>query len=204
MTRSGELLPVRSVCVLPRWLYLSGLALSWGCILGCLGLVVWGAVAFEGGGRGGMIGGGIGGMIGGFGALFGVWNDHRRRLDPAALLRCLQQVVPSRFVRVAVPISLAITVLALLLGACGVTPQIWLRMLHAPALILFLAGTQEAIRRHLLHRARAVFMLYADGVLVAEDARAIDDARARHPDLDRAVRDFQTVAARLQARDGAG
>lgn len=60
------------------------------------------------------------------------------------------------------------------------------------------AATETVIRRCLRQQAKAIFTLYAEGVLAPGDAAAIDDARAKDPRFDAAVREHQRVVAMVE------
>jgi hypothetical protein len=95
-------------------------------------------------------------------------------------------------------LGLAFLVLGLVLAGLGLGRVAWHGFVQTGAMVAFMAGVQEAIRRHVLLRARALFTLYAEGVLDPQDARALDDARARSAEFDRAVREHQRVNAELR------
>ena len=202
MKKNEKPIPVRSVVCLPRWLMLSGVVLCCALGLGCLGLMVWGAVMDdETGGRWGLIAGGFGGLIGCAGGLYGTLNDWRRRVPATLLLRHLQNDRPYPFYRQMFWPALAAFVLGLgLLGFCE--RFVWQPLLQGGGILAFLSGVMEASRRHTTKQARALFALYADSALSPEDGAAIDDARRKDAKFDAEVRAFQALGERVRELTG--
>lgn len=198
MKQGERPIPLRSVLVLPRWLMLGGVLLSAACILFGVGCVVYGLGFAAGAGRWGwVLGGGLGGIGGGAGGLYGTLNDWHRRLPAPMVFGYLQRCEPSKFYRRAFWPSLFV----LAVGLALVFSFGWLvgsGFVQAGFIVGFLAGSQEAVRRHLHRSATAVFALYADGVLDPLDAAAIDSARRTDARFDAAVRDYQRVMAVVQ------
>ena len=202
MNKNAAPIPVRSVVVMPRWLMLGGVALSIALGLGCIGLMVWGAVMRDDtGGRWGLIGGGFGGLIGCAGALYGTLNDWRRRLPATFLFRYLQNDRPNPFYRVFWP-ALAAFVLGLGLACIWNSQVVWHGLVQTGGILAFCSGTIEVIRRHTKKQARALFALYADGALEPDDAAAIDDARRKDAGFDADVRAFQALGERVRELTG--
>lgn len=91
--------------------------------------------------------------------------------------------------------------LLLVLGIYGVAgPESALRT-GVPLLGMLLGALFYVVHyRRLMHRqATAVFTLYVDGLLEPEPTAAIDDARAKDPAFDAAVREHQRLCALVTA-----
>ncbi|MFY9345372.1 MAG: hypothetical protein WAT39_22970 [Planctomycetota bacterium] len=199
MKANATPIPVRSVVCLPRWLVRAAVAVCIVLLLGCLGLVTWGALFVdESGRRWGAIGGGLGGAIGCLGGLWGTLNDWRRRLPATVLLRHVQHDAPLPFyTRVFWP-ALAAFVLGIVLGCIFQHRAIWHGLVQTGGMLAFISGCLELVRRHTTKQARALFALYADGALAPEDAAAIDDARQKDAKFDAEVREFQALGERVR------
>ncbi len=195
-------IPVRSVVGLPRWMMLSGVILGGACMVAGLGLTIYTFTATRttspNSWYGGLLGGAVGCFGGGAGALFGTLADWRRRLPAAPLLYHLQNDRVLPFYRRVFWPALAVAVIATTIGCVFGHWRILQGFLQAGWMLTFMSGSMEAVRRHTTKQARAVFALYADGVLDPADAAAIDDARKKDPKFDAAVREFQRVAAQLR------
>lgn len=202
MKRQEKPIPVRSVIGLPRWMMLAGVALGGGCMLAGVGLLVYMVAATPTtnprGWYGGLIGGAVGCLGGGAGALFGTLADWRRRMPAAALLHHVQNDRVLPFYRRVFWPALAIALVATAIGCIFGHWRILHGFLQTGWMLAVMSGSMEAARRHTTKQARAVFALYADGVLEPADAAAIDDARSKDPKFDAAVREFQQVAAQLR------
>jgi hypothetical protein len=201
MKRNEAPIPVRSVVCLPRWLLVFGVATSGACLLGGLVLVAYALLAAPpdagGGWYGGWIGGGLGCVMGGAGGLFGTLADQRRRLAAPQLFALVQNDAPSPFYRRVFWPATGVAALSLVVGnATGEWRLVW-GFLQTGGILAFVSGVTEAMRRHTVQQARALFALYADGVLAPDDAAAIEVARQRDPQFDAAVRGFQQVAQGL-------
>jgi hypothetical protein len=201
MNKNEKPIPVRSVVCVPRWLMVACVVLCGVLGLGCLGLVVYGALFVDDQGRWGWIGGGIGGLGGCAGALFGMFNDWRRRLPATFLFRHLQNDRPNPFYRVFWP-ALAAFVLGLGLACIWNSQAVWHGLVQTGGILAFCSGTIELIRRHTTKQARALFALYADGALSPEDSAAIDDARRKDAKFDADVRAFQALGERVRELTG--
>ncbi|MCA8976980.1 MAG: hypothetical protein KDC98_19810, partial [Planctomycetes bacterium] len=88
-------------------------------------------------------------------------------------------------------------VIGLVLGCFWNHRVVWQGLVQTSAILGFIAGVIEASRRHSTRQAKAVFALYADGVLAAEDAAAIDDARQKDAKFDAEVRAWLELDDRL-------
>lgn len=192
--------PLHSVVLLPRWLMLAGAATSIAAILAGVVLIVLGlSSAATGGPRGGLIGGGAGCLIGGAGALFGTMRDWHRRLPANVLLRHVQNDVPLAFHRRVFWPAVVILAIGVAAGLVWNHRAIWQGVVQPSAMLAFLSGVLEVIRRHSTRGARAVFALYADGVLDPTDARAIDDARAKDAAFDAELRSYLAIGEQVRA-----
>jgi hypothetical protein len=196
--KNDKPIPVRSVCILPRWLMLASVGVCSTLLLLCLGLVVYGiGWVDEPGRRWGAIGGGLGGAIGCLGGLYGTLCDWRRRLPASWLFAQLQHDRPLLFYRrVFWPAAIAFALGLGLLPWCE--RFVWQPFLQGGGMLASMSGGMELIRRHSVKLARALFALYADGALVAEDAAAIDDARRKDAAFDAEVRAFQALGERVR------
>jgi hypothetical protein len=192
--KPNELIPVRSIVVLPRWLLLGGVGLSVACIAAGIGLAIYGFATASGGQLGGWLGGAFGCIIGGAGALFGTLNDQRRRIPAPLLFVYLQRDQPAPFYKLFWP-SVALFAVGLATALLWGGQLAWRGGVQVGGIMAFIAGTMEAIRRHMHRQAVAVFTLYAEGVLAADDAAAIDDARTTDPKFDAAVKEHQRIVA---------
>ena len=200
MKKNEPPIPVRSVVCLPRWLVRASVALCGTLLLGCLGCVAYGiGWVDEPARRWGAIGGGLGGAIGCLGGLFGTLRDWRRRLPAPALLRHLRYDTPLQFYERVFRPALAAFVLGLGLGCVWDHRAIWHGLVQVGGMLAFVSGSMELIRRHTTTQARALFALYADGLLAADDAAAIDDARRKDPEFAADVRAFQKLGDRLRS-----
>jgi hypothetical protein len=196
MIDHDHFIPLRSVTLMPRWAYVATAAFCWVTIAAGVALVVWGALGADSGRIGGAIGGGLGCVIGGLGALYGTRRDWRRRPNPLLLLRHLQgrSIVPLAKAWMWAGVLMTAAGLALwLAGSPGARPPLSMGLIW-----IWVGFVLRAMHAHLLRRARAVFTLYAEGLLAPEEAAAIDDARAKDPDFDRRVREFQQLNDRLR------
>ncbi|MCU0862418.1 MAG: hypothetical protein MUC36_01380 [Planctomycetes bacterium] len=198
MNKNELPIPVRSVCILPRWVVRTSVAVCAVLLLFCLGIVVYGLGWIdEPARRWGAIGGGLGGAGGCLGGLYGTLSDWRRRLPAAQLFAHLQHDRPLLlYRRVFRP-----AVIAFALGL-GLLPWcerfVWQPFVHVGGMLAFLSGGMELIRRHTAKQAHALFALYADGALSEEDAAAIDDARRKDAAFDAEVRAFQALGERVR------
>jgi hypothetical protein len=197
MKKNEPPIPLRSVVCLPRWLMIGGVALSAACMLAGVVMAVYGSLTASGGALGGWLGGAFGCVIGGAGGLFGTLADWRRRLPAPLLFAQLQRDQALPFFRVFWP-ALAAVIVGLVLACFWDSRIVWHGLVQTGGILAFASGCQEAIRRHSNQKARAVFTLYADGMLDGADAAAIDDARKKDPKFDAAVQEFQRVAAELR------
>ncbi|MBL8730989.1 MAG: hypothetical protein JNN13_01295 [Planctomycetes bacterium] len=202
MKKNEAPIPVRSVCILPRWMMLTAVGGCVALLLLCLGFVVYGiGWVDDQGRRWGAIGGGLGGAIGCLGGLFGALNDWRRRLPASWLFTYLRHDHPLPFYRrVFWPAAVACGIGLCLLPWCG--RFVWQPFLHVGGMLAFMSGSMELIRRHTAKQARALFALYADGALAADDAAAIDDARRKDAAFDAEVQAFQALGERLRQLTG--
>jgi hypothetical protein len=202
MKKHEKPIPLRSVVGLPRWMMLSGVSVGAACLLAGCALLVYMFAATPttspGNWYGGLLGGAIGCFGGGAGALFGTLRDWHRRMPAPLLFAHLQQDRPSQFYRRTFWPALAVAVVATAIGCAFGHWRILSGFLQTGWLLAFLSGSFEAVRRHTTKQARAVFALYADGLLEESDAEAIDDARRKDPAFDAAVQDYQQVAAQLR------
>jgi hypothetical protein len=197
MKKNDKPIPVRSVVVMPRWMMVSGVVLCSVLALGCVGLMVWGALMHdETGGRWGAIVGGFGGLIGCAGGLYGTLTDWRRRYPATLLFAQLRNDKPATFYRVFWPAVAAFLLGVVLLFCCE--RYVWQPFLQIGGMLAFVSGVMEAMRRHTLKKARALFALYADGALAADDAAAIDDARTKDAKFDAEVRAFQQISEQVR------
>lgn len=198
MKKNEKPIPVRSVRILPRWAMIGSVTVCVVLLLGCLGLVVYGLVAVdEPGRRAGAVGGGLGGAIGCLGALYGTLNDWRRRLPANWLFHSLQHDAPLPFYRrVFWPATIAFALGLVLLTCCD--RVVWQPFLHVGGMLAFMSGAMELARRHTTKQARALFGLYVDGTLAAEDAAAIDDARRKDAKFDAEVKAWQEVGEQVR------
>lgn len=194
-------IPVRSVVCLPRWLMLGGTALSAACIAAGVGMIGYAIGWAEPAARGGLIGGAVGCVIGGAGGLFGTLNDWHRRLPATALWQHLRHDRANALYRRAFWPSLALLAAGLVVGWFWPSRAIWHGVVQTSAILAFVAGTIEAARRHTTRQARAVFALYADGLLAADEAAAIDDARRKDAAFDAAVRAWSALSTELRTRE---
>lgn len=197
MKKDEPPIPVRSVVCLPRWLMVGSVTLCSVLAAGCIALVVIGALQSEASRRWGLIGGGLGGLLGCLGGLYGTLNDWHRRLPAPALLWHIKVDAPLPFYRRVFWPALAVFTVGVVLGTIWPHRAIWHGVVQPSGLLAFLSGGMECIRRHTTAQARALFALYADGALAAEDAAAIDDARRKDAKFDAEVRAFQELAARI-------
>lgn len=198
MKKNDKPIPVRSVICLPRWMMVSSVVLCSVLALGCVGVMIWGALMVDDtGSRWGLIGGGFGGLIGCAGGLFGTLADQRRRFPAPLLFAQLKNDAPAPFYRVFKP-ALALAVLGLVLVCFWNERAIWHGMVQTGGMLAFMSGVMEAMRRHTLKQARALFALYADGALDPADAAAIDDARSKDAKFDAEVRAFQQIGEEVR------
>jgi hypothetical protein len=198
MNKNELPIPVRSVCILPRWVMRTSVGVCGGLLLLCLGIVVYGlGWVDEPARRWGAIGGGLGGAIGCLGGLYGTLCDWRRRLPASWLFTQLQHDHPLWFYRrVFWPAAIAF---ALGLGLLPWSQRfVWQPFLQVGGMLALMSGGTELIRRHTVKLARALFALYADGALSEEDAAAIDDARRKDAAFDAEVRAFQALGERVR------
>jgi hypothetical protein len=199
MKKDEPPIPVRSVVCLPRWLVRASVALCSVLLLGCLGFVVYGIGWVDEPSRSwGAIGGGLGGAIGCLCGLFGTLRDWHRRLTAPALLWHLQHDAPLPFYRRVFWPALAVFVVGVALGCVFDHRAIWHGMVQTGGILASISGVLELARRHTTTQARALFALYADGLLGADDAAAIDDARRKDEKFDAEVRAFQQLGDRLR------
>ncbi|HEX6810583.1 MAG TPA: hypothetical protein VF384_03065 [Planctomycetota bacterium] len=203
MKKNEPPIPLRSVVCLPRWLMLGGVTLSVACMLAGVVLAVHGLATASGGALGGRLGGAFGCLIGGAGALVGTLADWRRRAPAPLLFAQLQRDKPLPIYRMFWP-SLIAAIVGLVLYCIWGNWFVSYPIVLIGGIFAFIAGCQETIRRHSTREARAVFTLYADGMLDGDDAAAIDDARKKDAKFDAAVQEFRRVAAALRRIDGAG
>lgn len=190
-------IPLRSIVCLPRWLMIGGVAISAACMIAGVVMAIYAFTCTSAGELGGWLGGAFGCLIGGAGGLFGTLADWRRRLPPQLLFTQLQHDRPSPFYRVFWA-ALAAAIAGLVIACFWSHRIVWHGLVQTGGILAFASGCQEAIRRHSNQKARAVFTLYADGMLAAEEAAAIDAARAQDPKFDAAVHEFQRIAAELR------
>jgi hypothetical protein len=184
-------IPLRSVTLMPRWAYVATAAFCWLTIAAGAALVVWGALGADPGRIGGGIGGGLGCMIGGLGGLWGTRKDWLRRPNPLMLLQHLQgsSIVPFAKSWMWVGVLMTAAGLALwLAGSPGARSPLFMGLVW-----IWVGVVMRAMHAHLLRRARAVFTLYAEGLLAPAEAAVIDDARAKDAGFDRRVREFQQL-----------
>jgi hypothetical protein len=199
MKKNEPPIPVRSVVCLPRWLLVSAVALCSVLALGCIALIVWGAVMVDDtGGRWRLNGGGLGGLIGCAGGLFGTLCDWRRRLPAPPLLQHLQHDTPLPFYRRVFWPALGVFLLGIVLGCIWNERAIWHGIVQTGGMLAFLSGVMEAVRRHTTQQARALFALYADGALAPSDAAAIDDAIAKDPKFAEELRAYQAISEQVR------
>ena len=196
-------IPLRSVSSISPAMRMFGIVVSSLCMAGGVALVVYAVVMAPTDRRigwyGGWLGGAFGCLIGGLGGLLGTLADSRRRMPAPILFAQLRHDQPTLFYRRVFWPCLALTAVCLVVGALFGHWHLLQGFLQTSAILAFTAGCQEASRRHSTRLARSVFALYADGVLDPADAAAIDDARAKDPKFDAAVREYQQLAARLEA-----
>ena len=93
--------------------------------------------------------------------------------------------------------ALALLAAALLVAALFDQWTLCYPVIQLSGIMAFLAGTIEAIRRHSTRRARAVFALYADGLLEPHDTAAIDATRAQDPTFDADVRAYLQISQQV-------
>ena len=200
MKKQEQAIPLRSVIILPRWLMVGGVALGVACMLGGVGLIVFAFGWTEGGARYGALGGAFGCLIGGAGGLFGTLCDWRRRLPATIYLQHIHHDEPALMYRRAFKPAVVALVLGLVVG-CFLwnNPAIWFGVVQPMGILSFISGVQEAIRRHSTQQARAVFALYADGVLEPEDTAAIEDARQKDPEFDADVLAYLQISKQVDA-----
>ena len=193
-------IPLRGIVCLPRWLMATGVSLSAACMLAGVWFLVAACVWAEGPDQlGSAIGAGLGCLGGGAGGMFGTLADWYRRLPAPVYLQHLRHDAPHPLYRRAFwPALLTLLACLALALVYGWWPWVW-APLQASAILAFVAGTVEATRRHATRRARAVFALYADGALDAEDTAAIDDARRRDERFDRDVREYLAIDGEVRA-----
>lgn len=191
-------IPLRSVVGIPRWLFWSSTVASGACVLAGVVLIVYGVCVANASELGGWLGGGFGCAIGGAGGLFGSLRDWHRRMPAPVVFSCLQPDEPSAFHRRVFRPAVIVFVSALALGLVFDHWRWWFGFLQTSAVLAFVSGATEAARRHTARQARAVFALYADGLLDPAEAAAIDDARAKDPAFDRALAEHQRIAAAVR------
>ena len=191
MNPNEQPIPLRTIVALPRWMMLSGVALGVTSISVGVGLMVYAIGWVEGRGAfGGALGGAAGCLAGGAGALFGTLTDWRRRLPATVYLQHVQHDAPApMYRRVFWPASIALAALVVVAAAFGLWLPLYVPMQTA-GILAFCAGSIEGARRNTARRARAVFALYADGLLDEGDTHAVDDTRAKDPDFDAEVRAY--------------
>jgi len=198
MKKNDAPIPLRSIVCMPRWLMLGGVVLSGGCIAAGLGMVVYAIGWAEGAGAvGGSIGGAVGCIIGGAGGLFGTLNDWYRRLPATVYLQQVQHDEPHPMYRRAFWPALITLVVAL---TVALVFDIWAAcygLIQLGAIMTFISGTIEVMRRHSTRRARAVFALYADGMLEEHDTQAIDDTREKNASFDADVRAYLHISQQV-------
>lgn len=200
MRRDEPPIPLRSIVCLPRWLMLAGAAISVAAMLFGVAAIGYGILrAANDAGVGGAIGGGIGCLIGGAGGLFGTLRDWNRRLPATAFLLQVRNDVPHPFYRRVFRLAVAALAVGVLAGILWNHRAIWQGVVQTSGILAFISGTLEATRRHSVRQARAVFALYADGLLDAADTAAIDDARAKDPRFDADLRRYLEVGEQVRA-----
>lgn len=191
MNPNEQPIPLRTIVALPRWMMLSGVALGVTSIGVGVGLTVYAIGWVEGRGAfGGVLGGAVGCLMGGVGALVGTLVDWRRRLPATAYLQHVQHDAPTpMYRRVFWPASIALAALLIVAATCGLWRALYVPMQTA-GILAFCSGSIEAARRNTARRGRAVFALYADGMLDEGDARAVDETRSKDPEFDAEVRAY--------------
>lgn len=198
MKKNENPIPLRSIVCMPRWLMVGGAVLSGGCIAAGLGMVVYAIGWAQGAGEvSGSIGGALGCIIGGAGGLFGTLRDWYRRLPATVYLHQVQNDEPHPIYRRAFWPAVVVLVLALSVAA---TFDLWRAcygLIQLGAIMSFISGTIEAMRRHSTRRARAVFALYADGMLERRDTEAIDDTRSKDARFDADVRAYLHISQQI-------
>ncbi|MEM7203945.1 MAG: hypothetical protein AAF628_27035 [Planctomycetota bacterium] len=197
-------IPLRGIVGLPRWLMVTGVVLSTACMAVGVGLAIYALGWLEGGAMGGWLGGAFGCVVGGAGGLFGTLCDARRRFPATVYLQHLQNDRPSPFYRRTFWPAVALLVTGLVVGAVWSHRLVWHGIVQFSAILAFVGGSIEVARRHNTRQARAVFALYADGALDAEDTAAIDDARAKSSKFDADVRGYLAMSERVRALGGEG
>lgn len=199
MNKNAVPIPVRSVVCLPRWMMLTGVTVCSVLLVACLALAAHGIIWAEArGSRWGAIGGGLGGAIGCLGGLYGTLNDWYRRLPAKTLLWCVQHDEPMPFYRRVFWPAVVVGTVGIVIGCLWSHRAIWQGVVQTSGILAFIAGSQELIRRHTTRQARALFALYADGALAADDADAIDAARRQDAAFDEEVRAFQAIGERVR------
>ena len=197
MKKGSVPIPLASVVVLPRAVMIGGVVLSAGCIVAGFVLLGYGIATASGAALGGYLGGALGCIFGGAGGLFGTLCDWKRRVTAPLLFAYLQQDRPSLLFRRVFWPAVVLCAIGVVAGLTWGGPLAWHGGVQTGGMLAFMSGTTEAIRRHLHRLASAIFTLYAEGVLDPVDAAAIDDARAKNPDFDAAVRRHQELILRL-------
>ena len=198
MKKNDAPIPLRSIVCMPRWLMAGGVALSGACIAFGVGLVVYAIGWAEGSGAvGGSIGGAIGCIVGGGGGLFGTLCDWYRRLPATVYLQQVQNDEPHPMYRRVFWPALGVLAIALAVALTFDAWSAYYGVLQTAGILAFISGSIEAMRRHSTRRARAVFALYADGVLEREDTHAIDDTRAKDKRFDADVRAYLHISQQI-------
>lgn len=200
MKKQQQPIPLRSIVILPRWMMISGVALAAAIMLAGLYMLVYALGWTSGSEMGGWIGGAIGCLGGGAGALFGTLADWKRRLPATVYLRHLNNDEPAMMYRRVFWPALGVLAIGILLGCLVWNHQaVWQGVVQTSGILVFISGSIEIMRRHSTHQARAVFALYADGALDAEDTEAIDDARQKDEKFDEDVETYLEVSDRVRA-----
>lgn len=183
---------------MPQWLIIAGVALSSACILVGMGLLAYAIGWAESDHVIGSIGGAIGCVIGGAGGLFGTLCDHNRRLPATIHLQLIHNDQVNHMYRVVFWPAVFCCATGLFLGFfVWNNPVIWHGIVQVSGILLFCSGSVEAARRHSTFRARAAFALYADGALLDEDTKAIDDARAKSAEFDAEIKAYLQISQQL-------
>jgi len=200
MKRNEQPIPLRSIIILPRWMMIGGVGLASALMLAGVAMLVYAIGWCEGGELVGMIGSAFGCVVGGAGALWGTLRDWTRRLPATVYLRHLNNDQISPMYRKVFWPALTVFVLGLF-TACFLwnSRVIWQGVLQTSGILLFISGSIEAMRRHTVQQARAVFALYADGALGPEDTAAIDDARAKDSKFEDDVKAYLQISDRVSA-----
>lgn len=199
MKAKEQPIPLQSIIILPRWLMLGAVILCGACMLAGVGMIVyaigWGEVRSFGG----LLGGAIGCLLGGAGGLFGTLRDWNRRLPATVYLGHINNDQINPMYRKVFWPAVAVLVVGLILGCFVINhPGVWYGLVQTSAVLAFISGTMEAVRRHSTRQAQAVFALYADGALETEDAEAIDDARRKDDEFDGDVKAYLQISEEVR------